>query len=146
MPFLRDQMMDRGVGVDTLESAAEWSRLPALHTAVREAIQATLTKQGVGGFVMAHISHAYHDGASVYFTFVFARQLDREVEQWRELKKAASDAIVRERATISHHHGVGIDHVPWIGAELGSVGVDLVRGMQRGVDPDGIMNPGKLVG
>lgn len=145
MPLLRDPLMDHGVGVDTLETSAEWAKLARVHTAVRQAIAATLRQQGVGGFVMAHISHSYTDGASLYFTFVFARQLDREVEQWRELKRAASEAIVREGSTISHHHGVGLDHRPWLQPELGDAGIELLRAMRRSVDPDGIMNPGKLV-
>ncbi len=145
-PYLRDPMLDRGVGVDTLETATTWSGALDLHAAVREAILATLKAQGVAGFCMAHISHTYPTGTSLYFTFVFERLRDDEIGQWRALKKAASDVIAAHGATISHHHGVGVDHVPWIPAEKGDMGVDLIRALRDRVDPDGVLNPGKLTG
>ena len=83
---------------------------------------------------------------SLYFTFVFPRQLDREVEQWQAIKRAASDVLLMNGGTISHHHGVGVDHVPWIGEEKGKIGFALLKATKREMDPKGVLNPGKLLG
>jgi len=148
-PYLRDPIMDRGAGVDTLETATRWSNLNTLYVAVRDALNKAIRENaprpGAHGIVMCHISHTYRDGASLYFTYVFPRILDGEVAQWRAIKKAASDAIAAHGGTISHHHGVGEDHLPWIGGEKGSLGIDILRAIKMALDPKGIMNPGKLI-
>ena len=95
---------------------------------------------------MAHISHSYPDGARLYFTFAFVRDPERPVEQWLAVKQAASDAIVTRGGTISHHHGVGLDHRPWLDQEKGPVGTALLRALKDQVDPTGVLNPGKLLG
>jgi len=148
-PYLRDPMMDRGLGVDTLETAASWSKIDALYTAVRDALdkamRETAPRPGAHGVVLCHISHSYPDGASLYFTFFFPRALGGEIEQWRAIKNAASDAIVANGGTISHHHGVGEDHLPWIAQEKGALGIEVLRAIKRTLDPKGILNPGKLI-
>src|SRR5579885_644860 len=148
-PYLRDPMMDRGLGVDTLETAASWSRLDALYAAVRSALEtaiaATVPRPGARGIVMCHISHSYADGASLYFTCIFPRALDGEIAQWKKIKAAASEAIVAQGATISHHHGVGEDHLPWITQEKGELGIEVLRAIKGTLDPKGILNPGKLI-
>lgn len=149
MPYLRDPMMDHGVGVDTLETSTEWTNVPRLYRAVREALSGSIAAGGRKGVVMAHISHSYLDGASLYFTFVFARDRDRglagEIEQWRAIKEAASRAISENGGTISHHHGVGTDHAPWLAAEKGTLGIEVLAAAKAKLDPNGVMNPGKLV-
>ncbi|MGZ5988989.1 MAG: FAD-binding oxidoreductase [Rhizomicrobium sp.] len=148
-PYMRDPMMDRGVGVDTLETAASWSKLDGLYIAVRDALESTIRENapraGAHGVVSCHISHSYPDGASLYFTYIFPRMLDGEIAQWRAIKKAASDAIIANGGTISHHHGVGEDHLPWMAAEKGSLGIDILRAVKMALDPKGILNPGKLI-
>jgi alkyldihydroxyacetonephosphate synthase len=142
-------MMDRGVGVDTLETATSWSKLDTLYVTVRDAIEGaireTAPRAGARGLVSCHISHSYMDGASLYFTYVFPRALDGELAQWRTIKRAASDAIVKNGGTISHHHGIGEDHLPWMAAEKGSLGIDILRAVKMALDPKGILNPGKLI-
>ena len=148
-PYLRDPMMDRGVGVDTLETATRWSKLEALYIAVRDALESAIRevapRAGARGVVSCHISHSYRDGASLYFTYIFPRALDRELSQWRAIKKAATDAIIANGGTLSHHHGIGEDHLPWMVAEKGSLGVDILRAVKMALDPRGILNPGKLI-
>ena len=148
-PYMRDPMMDRGVGVDTLETAASWSKLDGLYIAVRDALESAIRENapraGAHGVVSCHISHSYPDGASLYFTYIFPRMLDGEIAQWRAIKKAASDAIIANGGTISHHHGVGEDHLPWMAAEKGSLGIDILRAVKMALDPKGILNPGKLI-
>ena len=142
LPFLRDPLMDRGVGVDTLETSTTWSNIEHLHQAVSQAMAEEL---GGRGKVMGHISHVYKDGASLYFTAIFERDLSDEIGQWRRLKIAASDAIANNGGTISHHHGVGQDHRNWLAAEKSELGLEMLRSAKRKVDPNGILNPGKLL-
>ncbi|MBI3677062.1 MAG: FAD-binding oxidoreductase [Proteobacteria bacterium] len=148
-PYLREPMMNRAVGVDTLETAVRWSKVDALYaavkTALKNAILGTAPRPGAHGIVMCHISHAYEDGASLYFTCIFPRALDGEIAQWQAIKKAASDAIATNGGTISHHHGVGEDHLPWMTNEKGALGIDVLRAIKMSLDPKGIMNPGKLI-
>ncbi|HEY0302733.1 MAG TPA: FAD-binding oxidoreductase [Rhizomicrobium sp.] len=148
-PYLRDPMMERGVGVDTLETATRWSNIEALYVAVKDAlekaIRETAPRDGAHGVVQCHISHSYPDGASLYFTYIFPRALDGELAQWQAIKRAASDAIAAHGGTISHHHGVGEDHLPWIAGEKGALGIAVLRAVKRTLDPKGIMNPGKLL-
>lgn len=146
-PYQRDPMLDHGLGVDTLETAARWSDLPRLYSAVRSALQETMAASSPGGsgVVLGHISHCYPDGASLYFTYVFMRDLADELGQWRRIKAAASDAIAAHRGTISHHHGVGEDHLPWMAAEKGPIALVALRAVKDELDPMGIMNPGTLL-
>ena len=146
MPFLRDPMLDRGVGIDTLETSTEWSNLPRLYDAVRAAIRSYFEQEGRKVIVMTHISHSYLDGASLYFTFLFLRDDTRAIAQWKGAKHAASRALVENGGTISHHHGVGLDHAPYMAEEKGILGIALLKGMRSTLDPAGVMNPTKLTG
>ena len=148
-PYFRDPLMDRGVGVDTLETAARWSKLPGLYSAVRtaleKAIEATVPRSGARGIVMCHVSHSYRDGASLYFTAIFPRALGGEIEQWRTIKNAATDAILANGGALSHHHGVGEDHLAWMKQEKSEIGLEVLRAVKNTLDPKGVMNPGKLI-
>jgi alkyldihydroxyacetonephosphate synthase len=94
---------------------------------------------------MCHVSHLYRSGASLYYTFLARQEPDAALEQWRAVKTAACDAIVANGGTITHHHAIGRDHTPWLSAEIGPVGIDLIRAAKERLDPAGIMNPGKLL-
>ena len=138
-PRQRDALMDIGVCVETLETATYWSTLGTLREAVRKALADNLS----GAVVACHISHAYETGASLYFTVLAPRKEDDPVGQWRRAKAAACEAI-SGLGTISHHHAVGVDHAPYLGAEIGEIGVDVLRAVKRELDPAGVLNPGKL--
>ena len=144
-PYLRDELLDVGYLVETLETAHTWSRLGHLYQEVRAAIGAALATQGTPGIVICHLSHAYRDGASLYFTFLARRRPGAEIEQWRLVKAAACEAIVEAGGTITHHHAVGRDHAPYMRAEVGELGVEVLRAVKERLDPAGIMNPGKLI-
>ena len=144
-PYLRDELMDRGYMVETLETAHTWSRLGELHDVVSGALDAALRRQDTPGIVMCHLSHAYRDGASLYFTFIARSRTGAEIEQWSAVKTAACEAIVGAGGTITHHHAIGTDHAPYMRAEVGDRGVDVLRALKRELDPAGIMNPGKLI-
>ena len=144
LPYLRDKLIDRNVMVDTLETATTWRNLFPLYDAVTHAIDEAIRATGVKGVVMAHISHVYPDGGSLYFTFMAPMTKGKEVEQWVVVKSAASEAIVSNGGTISHHHGVGFEHAPWWRKQFGPTGYSLLKGMKKSLDPEGIMNPGKF--
>ena len=143
-PYLRDALLDAGALVETIETATGWSNLPTLYAAVRHAITTELARQGTAPLVVCHISHVYATGASLYFTVVAAAAQD-PVDQWLLAKRAAGDAIVACGATISHHHGIGSDHLRWMTAEVGELGIAVLRAVKDVVDPSGILNPGKLL-
>ncbi|MGW0635795.1 FAD-binding oxidoreductase [Nocardia salmonicida] len=143
-PYMRDALLDVGVLCETLETATSWANLANLKVKVTGALMDALGSQGTPALVMCHISHTYPTGASLYFTVV-AKQLDDPIAQWRIAKSAASDAMVAAGGTITHHHAVGADHRPWMGAEIGDLGVRVLRAVKRELDPTGVLNPGKLV-
>jgi alkyldihydroxyacetonephosphate synthase len=127
-----------GAFSDTMEVAAPWSRLRALYDGVREAL-------GTSVFVMAHLSHAYPDGCSIYFTFAGSGATPEDaLAKYDATWKRALDAAIGAGGTLSHHHGVGRSKAPKLGAELG-LGVDVVHALRRVLDPAGIMNPGNLL-
>ncbi|MHA6693339.1 FAD-binding oxidoreductase [Homoserinimonas sp. A520] len=141
-PYRRDELLTRGVFVETLETAASWSRLAETHAAVHDALTSAL---GSRCHLQTHVSHVYPGGASLYYTVLAPLEGDG-LEQYRRMKTAASEAIVRSGATISHHHAVGIDHAPYLAAEIGELGLAVLAAVKRTLDPVGIMNPGKLIG
>jgi alkyldihydroxyacetonephosphate synthase len=143
-PYLRDSLLAAGALCETLETAASWSNIPALKSAVTQALTTSLAESGTPALVLCHISHVYATGASLYFTVV-AGQRGNPIEQWRKAKTAASDAMVRTGATITHHHAVGADHRPWMRAEVGDLGIEVLRAVKATLDPAGILNPGKLI-
>jgi len=140
-PYLRDSMLDVGVLVETLETAAYWSGLRHTYDAVSAAL---LDSLGEPALVLCHVSHVYETGASLYFT-VAAPEEDDPLRRWQDAKRAAMDAIVGSNATITHHHAVGTDHRPWLEDEIGWVGIDVLRAVKVALDPEGILNPGVLM-
>lgn len=143
-PYLRDDLLTHGVMVETLETATPWSNLRTLHSAVARAIAGALEAGGTPGLVMCHVSHVYETGASLYFTFLARQREGDALGQWREVKTAASEAIVAGGGTITHHHAVGRDHAPWMEREVGEGGLRALRALKAELDPAAIMNPGKL--
>jgi alkyldihydroxyacetonephosphate synthase len=138
-PYVRDDLMDRGVMVETLETATTWAQLFALYRAVGDVLRSHAP------LVACHISHLYPTGASLYFTFMARARRGEELEQWASVKRAASEAIVAAGATITHHHALGRDHAPYVEAEVGATGVAALRALKGELDPAGVMNPGKLL-
>ena len=143
-PYLRDSLLSAGALCETLETATNWSNVPALKAAVTEALTKSLGESGTPALVLCHISHVYPTGASLYFTVV-AGQRGNPIEQWHKAKTAASEAMMRTGATITHHHAVGADHRPWMRDEVGDLGVEVLRAVKATLDPAGILNPGKLI-
>jgi alkyldihydroxyacetonephosphate synthase len=134
------------VVVDTLETALPWSQVMEASQAIPVSIVAAMEGLGEKVHVFAHLSHVYRDGASIYTTYLFRRPADPDelMERWQAMKFAASQAIHKYGGTITHQHGVGTDHAPYLPAEKGVLGMDAIRAVCKSFDPDGMMNPGKL--
>ena len=143
-PHLRDALMDAGYLVETVETATTWSTLAPLREAMHTALRDALTTERTRPYVMTHVSHVYETGASLYTTVIAVADQADPVSQWQAAKEAVSEAIVRGRGTITHHHAVGRDHAPWLTAEIGERGVDVLRAVKSTLDPNGVCNPGVL--
>ncbi len=146
-PYLRNTLWDLGFAVDTLESAFVWRDLVPATKMILDELTRTFAGWDERALSFAHISRAYGSGASLYLTCVFRLAADPEetLDRWRKLKRAASLAIASGGGTISHQHGVGVDHLPYLKGEKGPLGLRALRSLAKTFDPDGIMNPGKLV-
>lgn len=145
-PYLRDALLDHGIGVDTLETAAPWSALAGVYERVGAALRGAAAALGVRAVVLCHLSHAYRDGASLYFTFFWPLSAGQEVGQWRVFKRAATDALAPSGATVTHHHGVGAMHAHWLEREIGAPGLAVIGAAAGALDPHGVLNPGVLLG
>jgi alkyldihydroxyacetonephosphate synthase len=148
VPDLRDAFWDLGYAIDTLETAVDWSRLPELAADLGRTLRHGLDDVGERVHAFSHLSHVYPSGSSLYATYAFRIAADPEetLDRWRRLKTAAGDVIVRHGGTISHQHGVGRDHRPWLAAEKGELGLAALGDVARRLDPDGLLNPGVLLG
>ena len=146
-PYLRHGLWEKGYAVDTLETCSDWSRVPRMVQNVEAALKQGLQDENETVHVFTHLSHVYAQGSSSYTTYVFrcADTYEGTLARWRKLKNAASQAIVDNVGTISHQHGVGADHAPWLPAEKGPMGMAAIRSLCQHFDPAQVMNPGKLL-
>jgi alkyldihydroxyacetonephosphate synthase len=144
-PYLRDYVMDRNIMADVSETSTVWSNLLPLYYSTYESIDKAMKKTVRTGFLGCHISHTYHTGASLYFTFGCLQVPSYELEQYLYIKKAAEDAFIKGGATLSHHHAVGFEHMPWIKDDISETGIKAVKGLKSALDPDNVMNPGKII-
>ncbi|HTN58276.1 MAG TPA: FAD-binding oxidoreductase [Protaetiibacter sp.] len=143
-PYLRDFLLDRGAAGDVSETAAPWSKLLPLYNGVVAAANRAYDEIGTKGWIMCHLSHSYHSGACLYFTFAFVGGEDMLAE-YDVVKSAIQQAFVDNGGTISHHHGVGVEHSPWLEQDISAEGVAVMRGLFSAVDPGDNFNPGKVV-
>jgi len=146
-PYLRNTLWEMGYAIDTLETATAWANVPRMIAAVEGALRAALEAAGERTHIFTHLSHLYPYGSSLYTTYLFRLAPDPEetLHRWQQMKAAASRAIVDCGGTISHQHGVGIDHAPYLEAEKGALGMGVIRELCAFLDPGGVMNPGKMV-
>lgn len=144
--YLRNALWEAGFAVDTMETACDWPRVTPMMQAMEHAGRSALAGHGERCHAYTHLSHVYPQGSSVYSTFVFriGPDFDGAWARWQSLKAAVSEAIVREGGTISHQHGVGKDHAPYLGAEKGAAGLRLIDGLIREADPSGLLDSGNL--
>ena len=146
-PYIRDYLLDRGALGDVSETAAPWSALRGLYDTVTGAAEAAVAGQGVGLYVMCHLSHSYHAGACLYFTFAINPSGARdELVEYDAIKGAIQQGFVDAGGTLSHHHAVGTEHARWLEQDISAAGVAMQRALFEGIDPGGNLNPGKITG
>ena len=147
MPYLREALWQLGYAVDTLETATDWDNVDDLLNQIEENLRNGLNEKGEKAHVFTHLSHFYPQGCSIYTTYVFrvADSYDETLARWHHLKTTTSELIVRNRGTISHQHGVGKDHAPYLPVEKGELGILAIRSLCDTFDPDQRLNPGTLV-
>lgn len=137
-PYLREDLMDYGVLIDTLECGVTWSQMPEVHARVRAVVKARPRT-----VCMTHLSHAYPQGGNLYFIFI--ARIDN-LREYLEMQYAIIDAICKSGAAISHHHGVGKQTAPWLEEQIGAPAMAVIRALKRHFDPDNLMNPGGTLG
>ena len=145
-PYDREGLIAHGLLHDTFETAVTWDRFEAFHASVKTATEAAIAETtGRPGHVTCRVTHVYPDGPAPYFTCHAAPAPGAEIEQWRAIKAAASDALIRAGGTITHHHAVGRDHMPWYEAQRPALFGAALAAAKRALDPDAILNPGVLL-
>lgn len=145
-PYIRDHLLNYGGLADVSETSAPWSQLMPLYEGVNAAAKKAFAEIGVAGWIMSHLSHSYHSGACLYFTFAFREAGTSDaLEQYDVVKNAIQQAFIDFGGTLSHHHGVGRAHSAWLEQDISPAGVSIVRALFDGVDPEHQLNPGKIV-
>ena len=147
-PYLRGTLWEKGIMVDTFETATNWNNIDAQMQQMQEAVQTALSDEGEDVMAFTHISHVYKQGASLYTTYFFRAAKDHTstLSRWQKIKHAASSSLANGTATISHQHGVGRDHAPYLATEKGELGIQVTADMLKSLDPEQRMNPGVLIG
>ena len=146
-PYLRGTLWEKGIMVDTFETATNWNHIDEQMARMQEAVQNALADEGEEVMAFTHISHVYKQGASLYTTYFFRAAKDHAstLSRWQKIKHAASLSLANGTATISHQHGVGRDHAPYLAAEKGKLGIQVTHDMLKSLDPEQRMNPGVLL-
>jgi alkyldihydroxyacetonephosphate synthase len=144
-PYLRDTFVAMGVLSETFETAITWDRFPDLHATVSERATAAVRAVCGEGSVSCRFTHVYPDGPAAYFTILAPARRGAELEQWAQIKAAASDALIEAGGTITHHHAVGRDHRPWYDRQRPDPFAAALRGAKAALDPQAILNPGVLI-
>lgn len=147
-PYLRHGLWEAGYAVDTLETATDWANVDSLLHKIEHSLRTALADQGERVHVFTHLSHVYSQGSSIYTTYVFrpGGSYAQALERWRQLKHAASQVIAANRGTISHQHGVGRDHAPYLPLEKGELGMAALKALAGHFDPQRQLAPGVLLG
>jgi alkyldihydroxyacetonephosphate synthase len=144
-PYLQSALITMGVIADTFETACTWDGFDALHRAVKDAVRGAMQDACGAGVISCRFTHVYPDGPAPYYTFLAPARPGEELAQWERIKRVASDALIANGATITHHHAVGRLHRPWHERERPEPFGRALQAAKRALDPAGILNPGVLV-
>jgi len=144
-PYQLNVMVSLGVIADTFETACTWDRFGELHAAVIRSVRAEMKRVCGKGFISCRFTHVYPDGPAPYYTFLAPGRRGGELEQWAEIKAAASETLLAHGATITHHHAVGRVHRPWYDRQRPEPFAAALSAAKHAVDPAGILNPGVLI-
>ena len=144
-PYLRDTFVAIGVLSETFETAITWDRFESFHQTVLERTTAAVKEICKQGSVTCRFTHVYPDGPAPYYTILAPATPGSELEQWAQIKRAASDAVIASGGTITHHHAVGRDHRPWYDRQRPDPFAAALKAAKAAVDPAGVLNPGVLI-
>jgi len=147
MPYLREALWEKGYVVDTLETATDWDNVDNLLGLIEGNLRESLSSENEKVHVFTHLSHFYGQGCSIYTTYVYRAgdSCQKALERWKGMKHSTSEIIVNNRGVVSHQHGVGKDHAPYLPTEKGELGMHLIRTLCSSMDEKGILNPGTLL-
>jgi alkyldihydroxyacetonephosphate synthase len=143
-PYLRDTFVEHGVYIDTMETLIHWNDVHTLYEALTRNLRKCKAFNKEQGILLTHISHIYPNAACMYFTLMTEMHRGKEIEQWHEIKDLVSQTIVSNGGSISHHHSVGADHQQWYLRNADPVSLQVLKAVKKVLDPNGILNPGKL--
>jgi alkyldihydroxyacetonephosphate synthase len=144
MPYIRDFVMDYSCMVDVAETSVNWKDLLNLYESTIQLTKEQFKKDQGAGYIGCHLSHSYHSGACLYFTYGARQKLGSELEQYYEYKKMITENFLQQKGALTHHHALGYDHLPWLRNEMGENGMKIFQGIKKTVDPHNQMNPGKF--
>ncbi len=144
-PYIRDFMLDRGLICDVSETTTPWKYAAEIHAKIVDRFAKAMDDLGVRGVVFCHLSHSYHSGACQYFTFAIADDSDHQEATYDAAKRVIQQSFMDFHGTVSHHHGVGEEHSPWMDQDISPAGVFIQRKLFEGVDPGRNLNPGKII-
>jgi FAD/FMN-containing dehydrogenase len=144
-PYLRDDLIESGWFVETFETFVPWVGVPKVKAAAEQAVRAWAAARSVPAYIGAHLSHPTPDGTALYFTVIAPQKQGEEEAAWFEFKQATAEAVVAAGAPVTHHHGIGRFHRPWVARSLPASRLEDLRLLKARWDPNGIMNPGKTL-
>jgi len=146
-PYLREALWLKGYAVDTFETATDWSNVDRLMNKMETNLAASISDENEKVHVFTHLSHVYGQGCSLYTTYLFrtADDYEKTLQRWKKMKHVASETVVNNGGTISHQHGVGKDHAPYLKVEKGELGMKVLENLCQHFDPDKQLNPGTLI-
>ncbi len=144
LPYLRDDLMERGIFVDTVETVLPWTKVDELRKNLNKILQTSEDFGKEKGILLSHVSHVYDSCASIYFTVITAQQRERQTAQWQNIKSLIMDTVMTHGGAVSHHHSVGTDNRQWYLKNTDRLTMQILQSIKKTVDPNHILNPGKL--
>lgn len=145
-PYMRDELVKLGLIVETFETATTWTNFPTFHKNIKKAVMAAIQEHCEGkGFITCRFTHLYPDGPAPYYTVMAKGKTGLQLKQWDAIKKAASDAIIANSGTITHHHAVGRDHAAHYAKQRTEIFGSVLEAAKLRLDPEWVMNPGVLL-
>ena len=144
LPYLRETLIQHRILIDMFETSTYWKNIQPLYIHIKKSLNEKSNFFNNGGILFCHISHIYNTGASLYFTMLASQEKDNELSQWNLLKEIVTSAIYEGGGAISHHHGIGKTHKKWYNKQLNKNEKSLLKVIKSHLDPNNILNPGKL--
>lgn len=143
LPYLQDDMLERNIFIDTVETVLPWSKIELVRKKVYAALQSCEAFNYEKGILISHVSHVYKTAASIYFTII-TRQADNPYEQWEKIKETIMGITQQHGAAVSHHHSIGTDLQKWYLQKTDRLTTQILKNIKQTIDPHNILNPGKL--